>query len=586
MNLISAISPTPVPLPVAAPSALRAEGFSVISALPTPAITPAAPNHPRTAAAEAAPESEVDEGRALFDQGGAPKPAGGLWSKVRSLLPFGETVPAWPGKEGEAVRIGRVKTALGRHAGDGGTSTVWSSPNEQFAIKIFHPGARAVPGVEEEAATLRAIAGSDLPVAKLVAENRDGSVQIKEFIVGASAHELLPQGYAHQHAEGWSELAAKLIGAGLTADLVPGNLIWQHWRSRWVIINAGGLKDGGPAAVLKQLLTPRTLEAGVDASAFLSGLRARLGPDSTQWRRTLTEINTDPALARLRDALTTYDVRLANAPIITFEPAPQAPGGHLDDAVVSHQELRERLGYDPLRTKTKYKLHGEDPGKLNTLVQDIIEPGKPPLILKTAEWRIIRNEAAARRLARRFFGRYFRVPASLSVQNGRESYMAMEKAPASPSSRGAFDLPQRVAAALFIRTFGIGDVNPGNVLASHEKGALPWLIDFEQAFSRIGPNSGKHFPDERIALEKPWMSLQIHNHIEDYQPGIRAWRVELAKPANQNAIAADLVASGYSQQDAARLLAVFNANAADLDWTLQNDADFVNQFVDRNAADR
>lgn len=27
-------------------------------------------------------------------------------------------------------------------------------------------------------------------------------------------------------------------------------------------------------------------------------------------------------------------------------------------------------------------------------------------------------------------------------------------------------------------------------------------------------------------------------------------------------------------------------NAADLDWALQNDADFVNQFVDRDAAQR
>ena len=34
-------------------------------------------------------------------------------------------------------------------------------------------------------------------------------------------------------------------------------------------------------------------------------------------------------------------------------------------------------------------------------------------------------------------------------------------------------------------------------------------------------------------------------------------------------------------EETARLLAVFKANADDLDWTLQNDVDFVNQFAAR-----
>ena len=511
---------------------------------------------------------------------------GGVLGKIRNFLSLGEAVPAWPGKADDIVRIGRVKTALGHRAGDGGTSTVWQSRDRNYAIKILYPGARDLPGVNEEAATLRAIAGSDLPVAKLIAESRDGSVQVKEFVEGESAYGLMTRGvFARQHVEGWPELAAKLIRAGVTADLAPGNLIWQHWRSRWMIVDAGELKDGGPGEVLKQLLTPNFLKAGLDAGAFLSGLRARLGPDSPQWAKTLTAMGADPALAKFRSSLTTYDARRTNAPAITFAAAPKASGG-LDDSVVSPRELNKRLGYDPTLTKVKIKLHGDDPGKLNTVILSVEEPGKPKLILKTAGWNIIRNEAAARRLARRFFGRYFRVPASLSVQNGFDSYMAMEKADATPSYyKNAFTLEQRVAVALFIRTFGISDVNQGNVLVAHD-GDLPWIIDFEQAFGRAGPDSGRHIPDERIALEKPWMSLQARNHIEDYQLGIRAWRAEMAKPENQRAIQADLEISGFTKPEAELLLTRFNANAADLDWTLQNDADFVNQFVDRNAAHR
>jgi len=523
----------------------------------------------------------------------APKPAAPasipLWDKVRNLLSIGEAAPAWPGKAGDAVRVGKVTTVLDKRAGDGGTSTVWKSRDGQYAIKFIHPGARNVPGVEEEAATLRAIAGSDLPVAKLVAESRDGSVQVKEFIEGETAHALLGRGvFARQHSEGWREFAAKLIGAGFTADLAPANLIWQHWRSRWVIVDADGLRAGnsGVAAdVLRQMLTPGVLNTGLDAGEFLSGLRARLGPDSAQWKKTRAEMLADPKLAKFVPALAEYDARLTQAPVINFEPSPKAAGG-LDDSVVSARELSRRLGYDPHRTKEKVKLHGEDPGKLNTVILAIEEPGKTKLVLKIANWPIIRDEAAARRLARRFFGRYFRVPASLSVNAGHDSYMAMEKADATPSyNANPFTLEQRVAAALFLRTFGITDVNPGNVLVAGDRG-LPWLIDFEQAFSRSDPSSGRHIPDERIALEKPWMSRHIRNRIEDYQPAIRAWRAELAKPESQNAIAADLVASGYSKEAAAALLHRFNLNAADLDWTLQNDADFVNQFVDRNAVRR
>jgi hypothetical protein len=590
-TLASNLAPAPVFLPAAVvlPAAAKAEPVPVLPVsvvlAAVPAAVPAAlAEHSRPAAS--APEAAADEkglaeGAALFDQA---KPS--LWTKLVERLPFGERAPAWPGKAGDVVRIGRVKTTLERRAGDGGTSTVWQSRDRQFAIKLLHPQALDVPGVRDEASVLRAVASSDLPVAKLYAESKDGRVLVKEFIEGATARELLAAGaFSRPQAEGWPELAAKLIRAGVTADLANGNLIWQHWRSRWVVADAGGLTDGRPSDVLKQLATPELLKNGLGAADFLSGLRARLGPGSARWAATAADIRADAALAHLRPALDGLGARSAGAPALVFSPAPKAAGG-LDDSVTTRKEVVKRLGFDPFLSKTKVKLHGEDPGKLNTVLLSIEEPGKPKIVMKTAAWDIIRNEAAGRRLARRFFGRYFRVPASLSVQDGYDSFMVMEKADASPSYyQGAFTLEQRVALALFIRTFGISDVNQGNVLAAHGDG-LPWLIDFEQAFGRADPATGKHLPDERIAQEKPWMSLQVRNRIEDYQPAIAAWRAALAEPASRKGIEGDLLASGFTPAEAAWLLARFDLNAADLDWTLQNDADFVNQFVDRKAAQR
>lgn len=599
-GLATALNSAPAPTAnLAAPRALAAVPELPASVIPEPvaaeAVRAKGPAAPAAVAGEtksapfapdASPESGVAAGRLRFDQAAAAEPEvaapRSLWTQVRDFVPIGDRVPAWPGSKDERVRIAKIKAVLDRRVGDGGTSTVWQSRDRQYAIKILKAEALSSPAAREEVATLRALAGTDVPVARILAESRDHTVIVKEFIEGKNAAELLAAGPLQKHqVEGWAEFVAVLLRRGITADFARNNLIWQHWRSRWVIADAAGLKDGGPKSVLDQLLSAEFVKAaGIDAPGFLSGLRARLGPDSAKWAEAAAALRPE-----LRAALARYDAALPAAPKIAFGPAPKASGG-LDDSVVSPKELVKRLGFDPHATKVKIKLHGEDPGKLNTVILSIQEPGKPAFVMKTAQWYIIRNEAAGRRLARRFFGRYFRVPASLSVENGLDSYMIMERADAEPSYyANPFKLEQRVAAALFLRTFGISDVNQGNVLVPSD-GGLPWLIDFEQAFGRSDPSTGKHIPDERIALEKPWMSLQTRNRIEDYQPAIRAWRAEMAKPENQRAIEADLLASGFTKPEAAYLLATFNANAADLDWTLQNDADFVNQFVARNAVQR
>lgn len=592
-DLASALAPAPI-LAVPAAAAARAVPIQAapVPVLPVSAVTAARPaalaRDVRPAASAGASASAADaggsgraEGAALFDQA---KPS--LWESLRERLPFGERAPAWPGKAGDAVRVGGLKLVLDKPAGDGGTSKVWKTRDGNYAVKLLHPGASALPGVREEAATLRALSGSDLPVAKLVAESRDGKVLVKEFIDGATAHELLARGpFSRSQAEGWPELAAKLLTAGVTADLARGNLVWQHWRTRWVIVDAGGLEAAGPRPVLEQLLAPELLaRAGLDPAAFLSGLRARLGPDSAAWAGALAELRALKTAEAPLAELERRDAARPAAPRLVFGPAPKGPAG-FDDSVVSAREAVKRAGYDALNAKTKYKLHGDDPGKLNTVISAVESPGQAPYVVKIAQWDIIRNEVALRRLAKRFFGRYFRTPASVAVKNGYDSYMIMEKLAASPSHyKNPFNKEQRVAAALFIRTFGISDVNPGNVLAGHDGGS-PWLIDFEQAFGRSAPVAGR-VPDERIALEMPWMNRGERNAVEDYQPGVRAWREFLKKPDTRAAIVADLTASGFTPAEAAGLLARFDLNAADLDWTLQNDADFVNQFVDRNAAQR
>ncbi len=596
-TLAQTVLPSPglVPSALVQPEILRQGAVPVKAAPSTPnEIKPSVPGA-LTSALKSAPAAEgkaqpgevADGGRVLFDQGKSAAKADvsvsaspGWGARVRNWLGRGDSVPSWPGKAGDKVRLGGKTYVLAAKLADGGGSTVWSTGSGRDAVvKIIHPEFMSLEHYSGEASILKAIADSDIPHAKLLAASKDGSVLVKEFAEGRTASDLLKSGFDRQHKVGWPELAAKLIQAGVTADLAPGNLIWAHWRTKWTIVDGGGIADAGPGPVLKQLLTGEALAAGLDAGEFLSGLRARLGPSSDKWKASLAAIRADPALAKHLPALASYDAIAAKAPKLTFAAAPKGPAG-LDDSVTTYKEAVKRLGYDPYRVKNPAKLHGEDPGKLNTTILLLRQPGKPQAIHKIAQWDIIRNEAVVRRFAKRWFGKYFRTPASVSVNNGFESWMVMEKAEASSSWKTPFNLEQRVAVALFAHTFGLSDVNQGNVLSPHD-GGLPWIIDFEQALGRSQPVAGR-LPDERIASEMPWMSRTELNRVEDYQPAIAAWREHLSKPGTQKAILDDLAAVGFTPGEAAYLLDRFLKNAADLDWSVQNDVDFVNQFVARN----
>lgn len=584
VNLVPSLSAAPSAAPAAVPlaAALPAPGALPAAAIPergaakdAPALEKAA--HPAAfdGGAPADAEAETLGGRALFDLA-APERGGSVWQKFKDWAKIGDKFPTWPGEKGQVVRAGKRELILTEVAGDGGGSRVWRTNIREYVVKIVHPQFMALPHYSDEASILRAIKNSDIPHAKLLAASPDGSVMIKEFLEGDDARVLLRRGFEDRHLTGWAELAAKLIRAGVTADLVPSNLIYQHWRSRWALADAGGIEDAGPAKVLEQLLTPESEKAGVEPARFLADLRGRLGPDSAEWAKTVAALNASPKLAAARDALAARDAVVPAAPKVSFRSG--APGPY-PDRVVSPAEIRKTLGYDPLFVKERLMLHADDPGKLNTQVFEVKQPGKPTVVVKIAGWHIVRNELAMRRVVRRFFGEGFSSPSAFGVNAKHDSYLVMEKVEGSASfAVGRMDLKRRVALGIMARAFGLFDMNRGNVLfGPHDE---PHLIDFEQALSRSGPVASR-LPDEGIAWEMPWMSLSTMNRIEDYQPAIREWRALLAKPETQAELRADFVASGFTNDEATELLARVNANSGDLDWTLQSDADFVNQFVKR-----
>jgi predicted trehalose synthase len=171
--------------------------------------------------------------------------------------------------------------------------------------------------------------------------------------------------------------------------------------------------------------------------------------------------------------------------------------------VATTGEASRRLGFDPQTVKGRRNLHADEPGKLNTRIDQIAPPGRSPMVTKRSSASVIRNELFLRKVIRRWFARYFDTPRSLVIPQGQESLMVMEF---SDGQRSYVDtqltLAQRAALAVLVHTFGLDDMNEGNVLYSADR---VWLIDFEQALSRHQPNI-RRLPDEGIAAEMPWLT--------------------------------------------------------------------------------
>lgn len=554
-------APAPLPRPVI-PAAPAARGES-----------PALGRSPLEGGAAPAAENETARGRETFDSA-APAREGGLWSTLKSWLAVGDLVPSWPGHAGQKVRLGGRTLALDRPMADGGGSRVWKTDDRDSVVKILHPESRSLPHYADEARILRSIKDSDIPHARLLAADPSGTVMVKEFIEGAGAEELLARGFTDLNKEGWAELAAKLIRSGVTADLAPGNLVWQRWRTRWTIVDAGGIAPGGPAEVLDQLMTRPAEDAGVEPGAFLSGLRGRLGPDSPEWTKIFAALKASPVHAAALAALEAQDRARPAPPKVIFSPATTAAA--FPDRQGTAAEAVKGLGYDPLLAKTRRMLHLDDPGKLNTEIFAVEPEGKTPVVVKRAEWRIIRNELAVRRVVRRFFGRHFDVPSAAGVKRGFSSYLVMEMKAGRPNHYGSkLSGEQRAALAVLAHAFGLSDMNPGNLLFPAK--GLPVLLDFEQALGRSRPIANR-LPDEGIAIEMPWVDRFRLNRVEDYQPAIREWRRLFAEAKTREALREDFLAAGFPADEAARLLETVAENTKDLDWAVQNDIDFANHF--------
>ncbi len=534
------------------------------AALPARAARPA----PAATSVRAEGESRAADSGAAFDGSSAASPS--LWARARALL--GANRAAAPGP-GATVRLGREKYRLESALLRRGDATTWSTRGGAWTVTLRPPTAETA----RQAALWRRLNDADPPLETLAAISDDGSTLVRPVEREELADEALSLGLRAPQREAWAELAAKLIRAAAAADLSPGNLVYESWRGRWRLVSLDGLTSGSASAVLAGLLSPRALAAGVDPGEFLSGVRGRLGATSPEWARVQSALAL-PEFAPFSAALAARDRARPSAPEISFS-ADSAPAA-FGDRVVSAREAARALGDDPLRPRAPIRLlHTDDPGKLNTRVYLAQPPGRAARVVKVASRDIIRRELAVRRIVRRLFGAYFWTPSALGVLDGAQSYLVMELAPGERSyALSALSRDQRAALGVLARGLGLGDVNPGNVLFS--PGRRPALIDFEQSLHRVHPVASR-LPDESIAEEMPWLSRAERNHASDFAPAIAAWRRLLADPAERRALAGDFAASGFSPAEAASLLATLDADARALDWTLQNDVDFVNQFVRR-----
>lgn len=550
------------------PAAAAAVANVAVPAGPT-AGTPASGGQvaPEAAKPGSSPEALGLGGRALFD-GGAAKVRNGVFDFIGSFWRGKDRAPSFPPQPDQTIRVAGKKYKVGRLIA---STPEWSLHEpagfgrQEEAILVFAPEAKAA--FEAERSALEALGRTDVPHPELKAVGDGVLVLVQRNLDGWKTRESLAQGLSRSQANGMADMAARLIRSGATADLSPDNTLWEHWRGHWALKRGAGWRAGTVSDVLGQLWTwPGAVK---DRAAFLSALRGRLGPDSEEWRRVLAEGDPD-----VKSALSDLSRRDAARP----PPAPLKLGAAgrrpaLPDAVVSPRELAKQLGYDPLTVKERWALHADDPGKLNTNVAMLEPKGKMKAVFKGADAHIIKNEVFVRKAVRAFFSEYFETPGALAVLNGYDSYMVMEVAGGDKSYVGPkLSREQRAALAMLVHTFGLGDMNPGNVYYGRA-GEKTWLIDFEQALSRHGPVPNR-IPDERILQEMPWVDAKEPPPIEDFLPAIRQWREHFAKPETQAAVAAMLKASGYTAEEQAYALSAFRANVSQLEWTLQADVDF------------
>ncbi|MBI3297666.1 MAG: hypothetical protein HYZ75_05850 [Elusimicrobia bacterium] len=567
---VVSLPPSAIAAPQAAPQVLAAWGG------PAPAAAgaaQAAAGKP-TAGSPGGAAQSASLGR-LFDGAAAPNrngafdlfaPARSLWGAALGLWRGPDTAPAFPTRPDQSVRVAGQTYKLGRVLE---ATPEWSlheaaGYRSEEAVLVFAPEARAA--FEAEKAALEALARTDVPHSELKAAGDGVLVLVRRNLNGWNTREILSGGIKQGQVNGMMDLAARLIRRGATAVLMPDEVIWEHWRGHWALRRGAGYRAGTAWDTLAQLWA---WEGGVaDRAAFLSGLRGRLGPESSEWKRLAAEAQGQVGLQAAFAELARRDAARPAPKALSFEPG--RSDAVFTDELVSPRALVKRLGYDPFSVKERTALHADDPGKLNTSVAMLEPKGGRKAVLKGADQYIIRNELFVRKVVRAFFGAYFDTPGALAVLRGYESYMVMETAGGGKSWAGpSLTREQRAALAVLVHTFGLGDMNPGNVFY----GEKTWLIDFEQAVSRRSPSSNR-IPDERILLELPWVNAREVPPMEDFLPGVRAWREFFLKPETLRAVERMLGESGFGPEEIPRAMAAFRANVSELEWTIQADVDF------------
>ncbi|MFA6028566.1 MAG: hypothetical protein WC969_01800 [Elusimicrobiota bacterium] len=600
----------------AAQAARNAASSPKAAAVVLPAAT-AAKDAPHPAAlpqaGEGAPENEgsaealTQEGLVRFDQGKAVsatapeavEPAApSLWSRAVSWLKKADEAPPFPGAVGRKLRIAGKTYTLSSKVSESSESASYRTLESRDAlVTLFAPSAAGV--FAQRTRDLEALAPTGLPHARLLAASAATRVLVQETPEEIASFRLGAGPLASQQKNGLADFAAALLLAGRSAELSPRSMLWDHWRTTWRLRDGAGFGPAGPAAVLGQLLEPGFAKAvGLEPAPFLAALRNRLGPDSPAWKGAVSAASALPHLKAAFSALEKTDAALPPAPTLSFGPGRAAPATDpsaagtarkendlraasvFDDSWVSRGELAKRLGFDPFDKKhARFNLHADDPGKLNTSILQV-NPlgGGTSRVMKSSSLEIIRNELFVRKVIRRWFGAYLETPRSLAVREGTDATMLMELSEGGRSWTGdGLTLEQRIAFALLAHTFGLHDVNPGNVLFPSK--GLPVLIDFEQALGRHRP--AQRIPDEGILQELPWVNGSLIPTVEQHGPALRAWRALLAEPGTRAELEKMLFETGWSREEAAARLDAVYDNASRLEWLIQSDVEFARGFERR-----
>jgi hypothetical protein len=213
----------------------------------------------------------------------------GQWealARLSAVSSLPDSIPEWPGNQGDTVRVNGRSYVLGEKLGEGTGAWVYAVEGEPLVVKLVYPGFADVPVFGSEVAALEEMARTDIPHARMRGHSKDGLVIVKDLVSGERICDIAKRGgLGPEHVAALVDFAAGLLRLGRTADLNLGNLIWDAGKRSWILIDAGGF-DSGPAwGVLGQLLSrSRSTASALDPKAFLTALAAKLGRDSAAWK--------------------------------------------------------------------------------------------------------------------------------------------------------------------------------------------------------------------------------------------------------------------------------------------------------------